>query len=111
MWREIWNRPTDIWQVELLVPRGGIEPPTLRFSVSVASLSSVCSTQQHLKILRSSPNSFARIFIRSLSRLQQGCKVSSHNEYRVVVNQVAVTFHTIAGDAREVNGVAHCEPH
>src|SRR5262249_4278151 len=32
-----------------MVPRGGIEPPTLRFSVSVASFSTVCSTLHHLK--------------------------------------------------------------
>lgn len=33
MWREIWNRPTDIWQVELLVPRGGIDPSPIRLKI------------------------------------------------------------------------------
>ena|SRR6516162_8105640 len=84
---------------------------TLRFSVSVASFSTVCSTLQHLKNRRSSAKSLAGVFLSLPSRLQQSCKASSRNEYRIVVNQAAVTIQTDAGEAREADGVAHCEPH
>jgi hypothetical protein len=56
-----------------MVPRGGIEPPTLRFSVTISMFSLFCSTWLHLKILGYSTNSFARVFLHSLSRLHLGC--------------------------------------
>jgi site-specific DNA recombinase len=60
------------WFVNLfiMVPRGGIEPPTLRFSVSVPSFSSACSALRALKLRNSLPNSIARVFVGLLPRLQ-----------------------------------------
>jgi len=56
-----------------MVPRGGIEPPTLRFSVTISAFSSFCSTWLHLKLLRYMTSWFARDFLHSLLRLHLGC--------------------------------------
>jgi hypothetical protein len=53
--------------------RGGIEPPTLRFSVAISTFSWFCPTWLYLKMKGYLTSSFARDFLYSVLRLQRGC--------------------------------------